>query len=42
MIAIIWHRQQVMVDLIFQDLSFPEGQFEPCVAYKSVAYEKSV
>ena len=29
-----------MVDLYFRDLSFAEGKFQPCVAYKSVAYKR--
>ena len=42
MSVIIWHCQQAMIGFIFLDLCFKKGEFEPSVAYKSVAYEKSV
>ena len=38
--VIIWHSQQAMVGFIFQDLCFRKWQFEPSVAYKSVADKK--
>ena len=38
--VIIWHNQQAILGFIFQDLCFKMGQFEPTVAYKSVAYKE--
>ena len=40
MSVIIWHSRQAMVGFTFQNLCFKKVQFEPSVAYKSVAIKK--
>ena len=42
MSTIFWQRSHDPVVNIFRDSCFKIGQFQPSVAYKSVAYKKSV